>query len=66
MMMGTCEEKIEDVNKLPENLTVILDDFDIGITEEIQLHNREENLNKVSQILKILKKVCKSLKKRRS
>ena len=47
MMMGTCEEKIEDVNKLPENLTEILDDFDIGITEEIQLHNREENLNKV-------------------
>ncbi len=32
----------------------IIDDFDIG-TEEIQLHVREENLNKISRLVRELK-----------
>jgi ubiquitin-like domain-containing CTD phosphatase 1 len=31
MMMGTVEEKIEDMNKIPENIPEIIDDFDIGL-----------------------------------
>lgn len=54
MMMGTCEEKIEDLNKVPENLVEVIDDFDVG-TEEIQLHHREENLNKISRRVRELK-----------
>lgn len=30
-MMGTVEEKIEDMNKIPENIPEIIDDFDIGL-----------------------------------
>lgn len=55
MMMGTCEEKIEDVNKVPENAPEIIDDFDIGLSDEIELHNREENLNKISRRVRELK-----------
>lgn len=53
-MMGTVEEKIEDVNKIPENLTEVIDDFDIG-TEEVELKNREENINKVNRRVRELK-----------
>jgi ubiquitin-like domain-containing CTD phosphatase 1 len=50
MMMGTIEEKIEDLNKKPENLPDIIDDFDIDKNaDEISLQNREENLNKISK-----------------
>lgn len=53
-MMGTCEEKIEDVNKVPDNLTEVIDDFDIG-TEEVKLQNREENINKIIRRVRELK-----------
>lgn len=52
--MGTVEEKIEDVNKKPENLTEVIDDFDIGI-DEVELKNREENINKVNRRVRELK-----------
>jgi ubiquitin-like domain-containing CTD phosphatase 1 len=52
MMMGTCEEKIDDVNKIPENLPEIIDDFDIEKDVEVHLQNREENLNKISKRVK--------------
>ncbi|CAF1025928.1 unnamed protein product [Brachionus calyciflorus] len=50
MMMGTVEEKIEDVNKKPENVPEVIDDFDIEKNvEEIAIQNREENLAKISR-----------------
>ena len=50
MMMGTCEEKIDDVNRKPENLPEVIDDFDIDKNvEEVHLQNREENLAKISK-----------------
>ena len=53
MMMGTVEEKIDDVNKIPENLPEIVDDFDIEKNvEEVHLQNREENLAKISKRVK--------------
>lgn len=54
MMMGTCEEKIEDVNKVPENLTEVVDDFDIN-KEELHIQNRIENIEKVSRRVRELK-----------
>ncbi len=54
-MMGTCEEKIEDINKVPENVPEIIDDFDIGLSDNIELHNREENLNKIARRVRELK-----------
>ncbi len=53
MMMGTVEEKIEDINKIPENMPEVIDDFDIGKNaEEIDVQNREENLAKISKRVK--------------
>ena len=53
MMMGTCEEKIDDINKVPENLPEVVDDFDIDKNiEEVHLQNREENLAKISKRVK--------------
>lgn len=54
MMMGTCEEKIEDVNKIPENLTEVIDDFDIGM-EELDIQNRVENIEKINRRVRELK-----------
>ena len=52
MMMGTVEEKIDDINKKPENLPEVVDDFDPPNVEEIHLQNREENLAKISKRVK--------------
>lgn len=53
MMMGTCEEKIKDINEIPENMPEIIDDFDIGKNaDEIELHNKEENLAKINRRVK--------------
>lgn len=50
MMMGTVEQKIDDVNKKPENLPEVVDDFDIDRNEEeVHVQNREENLVKISR-----------------
>lgn len=54
MMMGTCEEKIEDMNKVPENVPEVIDDFDIG-QEEVTLQNREENVSKIQRRVRELK-----------
>lgn len=51
MMMGTVEEKIEDINKKPDNLPEVLDDFDINV-DEIRLENREEHLAKIERRVK--------------
>jgi ubiquitin-like domain-containing CTD phosphatase 1 len=48
MMMGTCEEKIDDMNKEPENLPEVINDLDI-VAEEVILQNREENLAKIAK-----------------
>ena len=47
-MMGTCEEVIEDINKVPENVAEVVDDFDIN-AEEVSLQNREENVSKIER-----------------
>lgn len=53
MMMGTVEEKIEDINKMPENMPEVIDDFDIGNNPvEVDLQNREENLAKIQKRVK--------------
>jgi len=53
MMMGTVEEKIEDMNKMPENMPEVIDDFDIGNNgDEVDLQYREENLAKISKRVK--------------
>lgn len=53
MMMGTVEEKIEDMNKMPENMPEVIDDFDIGNnSDEVDLQYREENLAKISKRVK--------------
>jgi ubiquitin-like domain-containing CTD phosphatase 1 len=51
MMMGTVEEKIEDVNKLPENMPEVLDDFDFGVNE-VRLEHKEEHLAKIERRVK--------------
>ena len=56
LMMGTVEAKIESVNKKPENLPEVVDDFDVDKNdEEILLQNREENLAKINRRVKELK-----------
>jgi ubiquitin-like domain-containing CTD phosphatase 1 len=53
MMMGTVEEKIDDVNKKPENLPEVVNDLDIDPNdEEVTIENREENLAKISRRVK--------------
>jgi len=53
MMMGTVEEKIDDINKIPENLSEVVDDFDIDKNvEEVHLQNREENIAKINKRVK--------------
>lgn len=49
MMMGSREESISDVNKKPENLPEVIDDFDIEPSSEVCLHEREEYLNKIAK-----------------
>jgi len=51
MLMGTVEEKIDDVNKKPENLPEVVDDFDID-KEEVSIQNREEYLIKIEKRVK--------------
>ena len=53
-MMGTCEEVIEDINKVPENVAEVVDDFDIN-AEEVSLQNREENVSKIERRVRELK-----------
>ena len=53
MMMGTVEEKIDDVNKKPENLPEVVNDLDIDPNDdEVTIENREENLAKISRRVK--------------
>lgn len=50
MMMGTIEEKIDDMNKIPENLPEVVNDLDIDQNaDEINLENREEHLAKIEK-----------------
>ena len=51
IMMGTKEETINEVNKKPDEIPTVVDDFDIE-TEEVSLQNREENLAKISKRVK--------------
>lgn len=51
MMMGSQEEVINEVNKMPENLPPVVDDLDVE-PEEVSLQNREENLAKISRRVK--------------
>ena len=52
MMMGTVDEVINEMNKIPENLPEVVDDFVDKNLEEVQLQNREENLAKVNRRIK--------------
>lgn len=52
MMMGTVEEVIDEVNKTPENVPEVIDDFGDNNLEEVHVQNREENLAKVSRRIK--------------
>jgi ubiquitin-like domain-containing CTD phosphatase 1 len=52
MMMGSREESISDLNKKPENLPEVVDDFDVEPSSEVCLHEREEYLNKIIKRVK--------------
>ena len=51
IMMGTKEETINEVNKKPDEMPTVVDDFEIE-SEEVSLQNREENLAKISKRVK--------------
>ncbi len=50
MMMGTVEEKIDSMNRTPDNLPEVVNDLDIDQNaDEVTLENREENLAKIER-----------------
>ncbi|XP_013400820.1 ubiquitin-like domain-containing CTD phosphatase 1 [Lingula anatina] len=55
MMMGTREESLVDVLEPPEDIPNVVNDFDVGEEEEIEVKDREEYLNKVEKRIKSYK-----------
>jgi ubiquitin-like domain-containing CTD phosphatase 1 len=50
IMMGSKEETIDEANKKPENMPIVVDDLDFE-PEEVAIQNREENLAKINRRL---------------
>jgi len=47
MMMGSTEEKISEITQAAEGAPEVLDDFDVGVNEEIDVRDKGENVEKL-------------------
>eukprot|EP00227_Mantoniella_beaufortii_P014890 CAMPEP_0197588298 /NCGR_PEP_ID=MMETSP1326-20131121/9630_1 /TAXON_ID=1155430 /ORGANISM="Genus nov. species nov., Strain RCC2288" /LENGTH=317 /DNA_ID=CAMNT_0043153109 /DNA_START=36 /DNA_END=989 /DNA_ORIENTATION=+ len=47
MMMGSTEEKISEITEAASAAPDVLDDFDVGVNEQIDVRNKGENIEKI-------------------